>query len=167
MGARAHLILAEGEGLAAVIDLLERADTAFAQRATLLYTNAEPARLPQLPAAQATYFPDAAALLREGAQRMERARMGTAIYIGGSARFIGDAASLASVYGVSFASLRTERRGDAAKSVQCVHCKAVQSEVLTPTVKCTRCGLKLLVRDHYSHRLKAYMGVACETEQAP
>ena len=113
-------------------------------------------------------FPDAAALLREGATAHGNAlAWAPAIYIGGSARFIGDAASLASVYGVSFASLRTERRGDAAKSVQCVHCKAVQSEVLTPTVKCTRCGLKLLVRDHYSHRLKAYMGVACETEQAP
>ena len=163
--ATAHLILAQGDGLSAVIDLFAQAGSAFTERAALLYTTADAVLLPQSAGLQVNCFPNIASLLREGAHRLQAARMGTAIYLSGRADFIAEAANLAALYGVSRASLRTECRGHAGKRVQCVHCKSIQSDVLTPTVTCAQCGLSLLVRDHYSHRLQAFMGVYCEAEK--
>ena len=162
--ARAHLILAEGEGAAAVIDLFNQADAAFAVRATVLYAGAN--LPPQLVSLGASIFPDAASLLGESAERMERAVMGTRIYIAGGMSFIGDAVNLAARYGVSLASLMTEQRGGTGRRVQCVHCKSITAHVVTATVTCSACGTQLTVRDHYSHRLRAFMGVSCAAEQA-
>jgi hypothetical protein len=164
--AKAHLIVAEGDGAAAVIDLYAAADAGFAGCATLLYAAGSAAQHAQLLALGAKLLPDIAALLRASKECMEQAGMGTTIYLTGSPSFIGEAAKLAGGYGVSFASLRTEARGSAGKRVQCVHCKSIEANVVTATVTCSHCRLKLLVRDHYSHRLNAFMGVCCEAERA-
>ena len=162
--ARAHLILAEGEGAAAVIDLFNRADAAFTRSATLLYTGESPPL--QLLSLRPNLFPDIPALLRESAESMEHAVMGTTIYLTGSASFISEAVNLAVRYGVSLASVMTEQRGATAKRVQCVHCKSIIADVVTATVACPACKTRLTVRDHYSRRLGAFMGVSCEAEQA-
>lgn len=162
--AKAHLVLAEGEGAAAVIDLY--AEPNFAGRATLLYAAGSPAQRAHLLSLGAKLLPDTAALLRETVNCLEQATMGTTIYLTGSPSFIGEAANLAAGYGVSYASLRTEPRGSVGKRVQCVHCKSIEADVVTATVTCSHCRLKLLVRDHYSHRLNAFMGVCCEAERA-
>ncbi len=163
--ARAHLILCEGEGAAAVLDLFTRADAAFAGRATLLYTG--DANLPeQFLSLGATVFPDIPSLLIGAAKSLELAAMGTRIYLAGSMTFIDEAAKVAARYGVGLASLMTELRGGTGKRVQCVHCKSITADVVTATVTCSHCKTRLMVRDHYSHRLGAFMGVSCEAEQA-
>ena len=52
----------------------------------------------------------------------------------------------------------------AARRVFCIHCQASNENVKTNVAKCTGCGRHLLVRDHYSRRLGAYMGVMVDAE---
>jgi hypothetical protein len=107
---------------------------------------------------------DVPSLLQEYAQLLEEETMGTTIYVTGTEGFIGEVARLGNAYGISFHLLRTAHRGSPAKRVQCVHCKFIEEGVVTETVMCSRCNLRLFVRDHYSHRLNAFMGVCVDAE---
>ena len=164
--AQAHLIVADAEGVAAVIELFAKGDGAFATHATLLSLagNGLGQGLDRLGAKLLRLLPDVPALLRDFAERMADALMGTTIYVAGSEAFIGEAARLAGSYGIAFASLRTEHRGSIARRVQCVHCKSTEEQVVAATVICSHCNLRLMVRDHYSHRLNAFMGVSMDAE---
>jgi hypothetical protein len=160
--AQAHLIVADVEGVAAILDLFDRGGAAFASRATVL-SLAGP-DFERMHARLLCLLPDVPTLLRAFAERMEQATMGTAIYIAGSESFLGEAAQRAANYGIAFASLRTELRGSMARRVQCVHCKSTAEQVVTTTVTCPHCQRRLMVRDHYSHRLNAFMGVSMDAE---
>jgi dimethylamine monooxygenase subunit C len=92
-------------------------------------------------------------------------RMSTRFYISGPEGFIGQAMSVALNHGVDFNSIKTEHRGSEARRVQCVHCKGITDNVRTQPVKCTHCGLSLLVRDHYSRRIGAFQGVCIDAEE--
>jgi hypothetical protein len=59
--------------------------------------------------------------------------------------------------------IRAEASGTLARRVYCVHCRATTEEVSTNIVEC-QCRRWLLVRDHYSRRLAAYMGVMVDAE---
>ncbi|MEI9901745.1 MAG: dimethylamine monooxygenase subunit DmmA family protein [Hyphomicrobium sp.] len=48
--------------------------------------------------------------------------------------------------------------------VQCVHCKGFTENVVASPVKCAQCGLTLAVRDHYSRRYAAFIGVCVDAE---
>jgi DNA-directed RNA polymerase subunit RPC12/RpoP len=52
-----------------------------------------------------------------------------------------------------------------ARRVQCVHCKGITEAVTTQPARCSRCGLTLLVRDHYSRRIAAFQGVCIDAEE--
>jgi dimethylamine monooxygenase subunit C len=161
--AQAHLIVADAEAAVAVLDLFAKGGAAFATRATVLSLPGPD--LDRLNAKLLCLFPDIPTLLRNFEECMEAATMGTSIYITGSESFIGEAAKRAANYGIAFASLRTELRGSIARRVQCVHCKSTAEQVVTPTVTCPHCQRRLMVRDHYSHRLNAYMGVSIDAEE--
>jgi hypothetical protein len=168
--AKKHLIVAEGDGASALIDLFSKANPSFAERATLLYVpnisagHAVTDRLHPLGANLFHLHSDVPSLLQEYAQLLDEATMGTTIYVAGGEGFIGEVARLGNGYGISFDLLRTAQRGSPAKRVQCVHCKFIEEGVVTETVKCSRCNLRLFVRDHYSHRLNAFMGVCVDAE---
>jgi hypothetical protein len=49
--------------------------------------------------------------------------------------------------------------------VRCVHCRGVTENVATQPVVCAHCGLTLFVRDHYSRRIAAFMGVRADAEE--
>jgi len=51
-----------------------------------------------------------------------------------------------------------------ARRVYCIHCRATTENVRTNIVRCVACDRWLLVRDHYSRRLAAYMGVMVDAE---
>jgi hypothetical protein len=158
------LIVADAEGPAAVLDLFAKGDDNFAARATVL--SLVGSDLDRLRAKLVCQLPDIPSLLQNFAECMEQATMGTAIYIAGAESFLGEAVRRAAGYGIAFSSLRTELRGSIARRVQCVHCKSTTEQVLTPTVTCTHCQRSLMVRDHFSHRLNAYMGVSIDAEDA-
>ncbi|HQU42797.1 MAG TPA: dimethylamine monooxygenase subunit DmmA family protein [Pirellulales bacterium] len=60
--------------------------------------------------------------------------------------------------------MQREHCGSAARRVYRIHCKTSHENVKTNLVPCTGCGRQLLVRDHYSRRLAAYMGVMADAE---
>jgi dimethylamine monooxygenase subunit C len=92
-------------------------------------------------------------------------RMGTRIYLAGIEGFIGQTMKVAIERGIDFNSIKTEHRGSEARRVQCVHCKGITDDVKTQPVKCSHCGLTLLVRDHYSRRIGAFQGVCIDAEE--
>ena len=61
-------------------------------------------------------------------------------------------------------TVQREHCGNSARRVYCIHCQASNENVTTNIVQCIGCGRHLLVRDHYSRRLAAYMGVMADAE---
>ena len=90
--------------------------------------------------------------------------MGTRLYVAGSESFIGSTVQVAMRYNLNTDEVQREHCGSAARRVYCIHCKASNENVRTSIVKCVGCGRHLLVRDHYSRRLAAYMGVMADAE---
>jgi len=60
--------------------------------------------------------------------------------------------------------IRAEECGTLARRVYCIHCRATTENVKTNIVECRACRRWLIVRDHYSRRLAAYMGVMVDAE---
>jgi hypothetical protein len=67
-------------------------------------------------------------------------------------------------YNLNDDEVQREHCGSAARRVYCIHCAASNEAVTTTVVRCGGCGRHLLVRDHYSRRLTAYMGVMADAE---
>lgn len=91
-------------------------------------------------------------------------RMGMRLYIAGSEGFIWSVAQEAKVFGVEDSDMMKELTGTLARSVYCVHCKAITHNITTNIAKCGGCGRMLFVRDHFSRRLGAYMGLMIDAE---
>ena len=90
--------------------------------------------------------------------------MGTRLYIAGSESFIGSAVQMAMTHHLNSDELQCEHSGSAARRVYCIHCRMLNEKVTTNITTCTGCRCHLLVRDHYSGRLSAYMGVMVDAE---
>jgi predicted RNA-binding Zn-ribbon protein involved in translation (DUF1610 family) len=90
--------------------------------------------------------------------------MGTRLYVAGSESFIGSVGQIAAKYDLAGDEVQREQSGSPARRVYCIHCKASQENVTTNVIRCPGCGRHLLVRDHYSRRLAAYMGVMADAE---
>jgi predicted RNA-binding Zn-ribbon protein involved in translation (DUF1610 family) len=170
--ASSSLLVAEGGGIAAVVDLLKSAPEEFAARATILYLPASPGRYEldtEFPASVVRQFASRAELLSGLRETLHAAAMGLRLYLAGSEEWIGQIKSIAYEFGMSDASICAEHRGSATRRVQCVHCKQILEGVARNLVPCAGCGAVLYVRDHYSRRLAAFMGVAMNAEdtQAP
>ncbi|MBK9077765.1 MAG: hypothetical protein IPL91_00855 [Hyphomicrobium sp.] len=99
-------------------------------------------------------------------QVFAKATMGTRIYVAGIEGLIGQTVALAQRYGVKPMSVRQQHCGSLKRRVQCVHCKGVTEDVTTQIVTCAHCGVPLFVRDHFSRRLGAFMGVSADAEEA-
>ena len=123
------------------------------------------AALKELTPAMFYVGPTIAAALPRLAQTLANATMGTQIYLAGTEGLIGQAMKAALEAGVDHLSIQTEHRGSEARRVQCVHCKGITENVRTQPVRCSHCGLTLLVRDHYSRRLAAFQGVCIDAEE--
>ena len=67
---------------------------------------------------------------------------------------------------VGFASgqIQLHHAGSLRRRVWCTHCHAFTDGVTTNVVPCAGCGRHLLVRDHFSRRLGAFMGVMVDAE---
>ena len=166
-----HLIVADGEGAGAVVDLLDRANDRSEMLATMhvMYCPGPDgtdlaARLEGLGAAQYFRAPSIPALLPRLARVLSAAHMGTQFYLAGSEGLIGQAEREVMNTGFPHASVQKEHRGSTLRRVQCVHCKGVTENVATDPFRCSHCGLSLFVRDHYSRRLAAFQGVNIDAE---
>lgn len=172
---RYHLMLATGgaaTALARVLDELTATDPEAVTRARVLFapdagTIAAGAAAPfaHWPRLDIRHFPDIPALLAALRVVLDESVMGTRLYIAGPESFIGRAIQLALEFNMNQDEIRAEELGSLARRVHCIHCRTITEEVRTNIVECGRCGRWLLVRDHYSRRLAAYMGVMIDAEK--
>lgn len=103
-------------------------------------------------------------LLAELPGVLGRCAMGVRLYIAGPEEFLWSVTAIARDYGMSDAEIQRELCGPAARRVYCVHCKAITHDVRSTVAECAGCGITLFVRDHFSRRLAAYMGVKVDAE---
>jgi hypothetical protein len=170
---RHHLMLGCGLGSAAlrrVIAELDAHSPALLERTHVVYL---PERLDSdtgLATLQATgagdvrRFESADALLTEFRAMLEESVMGTRVYVAGPEHFIGRVLQIALEFDLNQDEIRAEALGSLARRCYCVHCRATTADVRTNIVRCSGCGRWLTVRDHYSRRLAAYMGVMADAE---
>ena len=163
-----HLIVADGEGAGAVLDLI-RAAPDMTQAAHILYTPGPNGtdqfdEVQALGAAQCFRAPTIATLLPRLAQILTNAHMGTQFYLTGTEGLMGQAEREIMATGFPFADIQKEHRGSTVRRVQCVHCKGITENVAIDPFPCSHCGLHLFVRDHYSRRLAAFQGVNIDAE---
>ena len=91
-------------------------------------------------------------------------RMGLRLYVAGAEGFIWSASEYAKTFGIEDADIMKELTGTLARSVYCVHCKAITHNITTNIGKCVGCERMLFVRDHFSRQLGAYMGLMVDAE---
>lgn len=166
-----HLIVADGAGAGAVLDLLAKSNDRSEMLAVahVMYCPGpdgtdEASKLQGLGAAQFFRTPSIATLLPRLARVLSAAHMGTQFYLAGSEGLIGQAEREIMNTGFPHASVQKDQRGSTLRRVQCVHCKGITENVATDPFKCSHCGLNLFVRDHYSRRLAAFQGVNIDAE---
>lgn len=168
--AKFNLIVCEGEGAGAVLDLAAKAPEGFFSRAAILFCptgasgNTYQTKLEGLQPANFWVLPTIPTAMFRLKGVLATATMGTRLYAAGTEPFIGSVLQEALAVGIDFKSVFTEHRGSAKRRVQCVHCKGLTEDVTASPFTCTHCGLTLFVRDHYSRRLGAFQGVCVDAE---
>ena len=187
VGGRYHLMLASGAGGEALLRVLGEIRDAAPQalqntRALLVpgaaaadHANNDPrtsidsrstidARIKELGVTDVRVFDDTPALLTAFRTVLDESLMGTRLYVAGPESFIGLAMKLALEFDMNKDEIRAEELGSSARRVYCVHCRTTSEDVKTNIVNCAGCRRWLLVRDHYSRRHAAYMGVMVDAE---
>ena len=187
VGGRYHLMLASGPGGEALLRVLGEIRDAAPQalqntRALLVpdgaaadHANNDPrtsidsrstidARIKELGVTDVRVFDDTSALLTAFRTVLDESLMGTRLYVAGPESFIGLAMKLALEFDMNKDEIRAEELGSSARRVYCVHCRTTSEDVKTNIVNCAGCRRWLLVRDHYSRRHAAYMGVMADAE---
>ncbi|SEN30589.1 hypothetical protein SAMN04488103_104151 [Gemmobacter aquatilis] len=164
----AHLIVADGEGGAAVVDLLAQAPEMLA-RAHVIYMPGPNgtdmgAELEALGADQFRRVPSYAAGRSRIVKALTDAHMGVQVYVAGTEGLMGQVERDAMEAGLPRDAVQMEHRGSLVRRVQCVHCKGITENVTHDPFVCSHCGLNLFVRDHYSRRLAAFQGVCIDAE---
>ena len=103
-------------------------------------------------------------LLGALAVALRRARVGLRVYALGTEPFIWSVQQVAARVGIAPEAVRVVHSGSLQRRVYCIHCRAMNEGVTANLVPCAGCGRRLLVRDHFSRRLTAFMGVQADAE---
>ena len=162
MFAKHNLIVADEAGASAVEDLLSSAGASFAERSTILLIG--PSKAPAMSCQTIWHMPTIETGMTRLVGTLTNAQMGLRLYAAGTEPLIGSVIKVAIESGIEHNSVITEHRGSTKRRVQCVHCKGLTENVTTNPVVCAHCGTTLLVRDHYSRRIAAFMGVRIDAE---
>jgi hypothetical protein len=172
LGGRYHLMLGRGPGAAALLRVLaeirDAAVPALQKTRVLLVPDADAplttVAFDHLGLGLVSLFPDTAPLLDAFRLVLGESLMGTRLYVAGPESFIGLVMKIALEFDLNKDEIRAEEVGTLARRVYCIHCRTTTENVRTNVVSCTGCARRLLVRDHYSRRLAAYMGVMVDAE---
>ncbi len=97
-------------------------------------------------------------------RQLAQEQIGFRLYAVGTEPFIWDVAKLARERGMDQGEFHLTHEGSERRRVHCIHCRAMTEDVTTNIVACRGCGAHLLVRDHFSRRLSAFMGVMVDAE---
>lgn len=172
LAGRYHVMVGHGVGaapLARLLTELQAAAPAALARTRVWYIN-DPAA-PQSSAevfheanvAEVRVFDAIDPLLADLTTALDEALMGTRLYVAGPESFMGLIMRIAHGFNLAGDEVRAEECGTMARRVHCIHCRATIEGVRTNIVECS-CQRWLVVRDHYSRRLAAYMGVMVDAE---
>jgi len=91
-------------------------------------------------------------------QWLAQAAVGARLYVCGDEAFVWQVHGLARQAGLLNEDIELFKCG-ATRKLFCVHCAALQDIDESTAVPCQSCGVQLYVREHFSQRLGAYMGV--------
>lgn len=162
--ARYQLLLVEGAEIPAEA-LAEGVDPSAFETWTVAHASALPAA-PMMDEAPGTVraFRSASHMFSALEERLDRETMGLRFYAVGAEPFLWDAFNIASAAGLSGQEMQFAHVGPKARRIYCVHCRTMMEGVTTSIVTCSGCGAPLFVRDHFSKRLAAYMGVQVDAE---
>jgi dimethylamine monooxygenase subunit C len=161
---RFHLMLGMGVGAAPllrVIDEMRSASAQSLQNTRVLIVGAE---FDAAAVGDVQTFADLPKLLAHFRTILGQSLMGTRLYVAGPESFIGLVMKIALEFNLNKDEIRAEECGTLARRVYCIHCRGTTENVRTNIVQCIGCARWLLVRDHYSRRLAAYMGVMVDAE---
>jgi hypothetical protein len=87
------------------------------------------------------------------------------LYVQGTEPFVWSVAQAAAKAGWTPQQWQLAHAGSLQRRVWCTHCHGFTEGVKTSIVACAGCGRQLLVRDHFSKRHGAFMGVMVDAEQ--
>lgn len=90
--------------------------------------------------------------------------VGARLYVCGDESFLWRVQRLARSSGLLGEEIELVRAGSR-RELYCVHCAHLQSIGGEGEVTCQGCGVRLLVREHFSQRLGAYMGVCLDPDR--
>lgn len=167
--ATAHVVIAEGDGGMAVLKLLQQKYPTqivrgfFAKSSGSLKDYAD--IISSLAPDEFNTFANTNEALKALKNSLADCYMGTRFYVAGSEGFIWKIALELYRFGVQDDDIDKELCGTLARDVYCVHCKAITHNVHHDIASCEGCQRKLFVRDHFSRRLGAYMGLMVDAEQ--
>jgi dimethylamine monooxygenase subunit C len=162
---RYHLMVGHGVGrepLLRVLRDLHAAAPESGARTRVLFVGSE--GFPAEGAAEVSLFERDADLLARLQDVLNHSVMGTRLYVAGPESFMGLVMRIARQFNLNKDEVRAEECGSLARRVYCIHCQTATENVTTNIVRCKDCNRWLLVRDHYSSRLAAYMGVMVDAE---
>jgi NAD(P)H-flavin reductase len=172
VGGRHHLLVGHGVGAERLLQLVSELQASGASekasRRLLYVTDASApnvvASVERANVADVEIFADTVALLDGLRSVFASCLMGTRLYVAGPEAFMGRVMKLAAEFNLTGDEIRAEECGSLARRVHCIHCRNVTEDVTTNIVECTTCHRWLVVRDHYSRRFAAYMGVMVDAE---
>lgn len=95
---------------------------------------------------------------------LEQAQAGTRLYVFGDETFLWHVYRLARHAGLLGDEIELFKHG-ARRRLYCVHCAGFQDIGEETESTCGHCGVKLFVREHFSQRLGAYMGVCIDPDR--
>lgn len=95
---------------------------------------------------------------------LSSAPVGSRLYVCGDEAFAWRIYRLARNAGLLAEEIELVRAGSQ-RELYCVHCATVQTIGEEQEATCCNCGVHLLVREHFSRRLGAYMGVCLNPDQ--
>lgn len=116
------------------------------------------------PAEAARRFEGEPALLAALELAMRDAPIGVRIYALGTEPFIWSVRQLAERFAIAPEAVHVAHSGSLYRRVYCIHCRTLNERVTRNVVACDGCGRQLFVRDHFSRRLAAFMGVQADAE---
>lgn len=108
---------------------------------------------------------ETAALAQRLRDALAAATAGVHLYLVGPEQLIWTLHRAAREAGLLAAEISMVQLDDAMRPVYCVHCATTQALPATTLADCPACGVQLFVRDHFSYRLGAYMGVCADVDQ--
>lgn len=163
-----HVVIAEGEGGKALLKLFQQKLPREPLYVLYLATDSQAEKyavtVQKLVTEPVTITDSKPALLEALKHALTSCYMGTQFYVAGTEGFIWTVAAELRHAGVDDRNVFKELCGSLGRRVYCVHCKTTNEDVHHNIHVCTGCGRHLIVREHFSRLMGAYMGFMIDAE---